>query len=138
MEVKLASCFDLLSSGFFTKFKLEINNASTSDELQSIIDEGFEQLSYLESTITSQEEIVSAINELLSAPTDLSSVITWITSLIDDVLTPMYAPYTIYVSQLAQLTTEIAELTTLINTVASEKFPSVTINIPDVSVICTL
>lgn len=135
----MAKCFPEFNTDFFVNIQVRFNAVQTADELQTLIDEVFAQLSYLKSTIYSQMSYLEPIEDLLTAPSaNLTKIVSWISDFITNFLEPIYKPYTIYAAQDVELIAQVAELTTLINTIASEKFPDVTFTIPSVSASCEI
>jgi hypothetical protein len=133
----MAKCYNLLNSAVFNALGIQIQNCSTQNELQTLVNTVFQDISTLESTMNSQLNYLAPIAALLTPPTSPTDAVTWITSYITDVLTPMYQPYITQTAQLAALAIQVSNLTTLINTVASQK--NFTITIPPINpTYCTL
>ena len=134
----LPQCFPLINTDLFANLSLQINAAETPEALQNLVNEAFQQLSLIESTLTSQLAFLGPVDALITPPgANPTAIVTWITSLINDFLTPMLKPLITMAAQLAALPAEIALLTAAIES-AALKFPGVTITIPPVTIGCTL
>jgi len=129
----MASCFSLLSPNFFTNLQNQLNGAESPEELQSIINKIFADLSLMESTMTGQIDLLGPIAALLTAPISPTQAVTWIGNFINDFLQPIYIPYAKQIAQLAALASEISTLTSAINSIASTKFPGISFTIPTVN-----
>jgi hypothetical protein len=132
-------CFPLINLQFFSNLESEINGAVSAEELQSLINRVFGEISVLESTLTSQLAFLGPIEALLTSPaSNPGAIVTWITTLITDFLTPILKPVIVMTAQLAELPIQIAALTAAIESVAASKFPAISITIPPISIGCSL
>ena len=135
--MSLPSCFNLLNLAYFENLLNNMSGVATENELQDLVNTVYNDLSTLQSTITSQVTYIDAMLALLTPPTvNLSEVVTWITSYITNVLTPLTTPYANMVAQLAALTTQVAAIQAKIEEIESLK--GWTITIPSYSIICQL
>lgn len=135
----MTACFPTLNLTFFLNIQGQVNACETAAELQTLIDEAYAQIALLNSNIQQQLDKLTPLLALLEAPeADPAAIVTWITSLISDFLTPLINPTIVLPAQLIQVAAEVAEITALVNEVASAKFPGITINIPSVEPFCTL
>src|SRR5205823_4805165 len=82
----MTQCFPSLNPDYFTNLIGQINLSNDEATLQALVNKEFGQLSYILSTLTSQEGF---LNVLLTAPTDLPSVLTWITNFIAQLTGPL-------------------------------------------------
>ena len=135
--MSLPSCFNLLNLAYFENLLNNMSGVATENELQDLVNTVYNDLSTLQSTITSQVTYIDAMLALLTPPTvNLSEVVTWITSYITNVLTPLTTPYANMVAQLSALTTQVAAIQAKIEEIESLK--GWTITIPSYSIICQL
>lgn len=107
------------SAEYFDNLAAQVANINSCAELQATTNGIMAQLSVLNTSLTSQQAAIAPIAGLLSAPVDPAHAVTWIASFITAVLEPAYAPYAIYGTQLADLTTAVTNLTTAINDAAA-------------------
>jgi hypothetical protein len=121
-----------LNASYFAALTAQINAASSCAELQAITNTLIAGLNAYLSTITSQTATLAPILALLTPPDNPTAVITWVEDYISLYLTPMLAPYATYVTQLAELTIQIATLTAAIES-AEARFNACTITIPAVT-----
>jgi hypothetical protein len=121
---------EILNTAVITSMTNRLNAVKTCADLQSLVDDEFASLGALKTAINDQLALLGPIEALLTAPTaDLSKVVTWIQNYITSYLTPQLQPYLNYSTQLTQLTTAIATLTTAIEQKAAQ-IGSCAINIP--------
>lgn len=137
--MSLPKCFNLLNIGYFDNITVQVQACQTIEELQALVDGVFADISMLESTLTSQITLLEPINALISMSiTDLPSVISFITNLINDVIKPIVGPYVTAVAQIALLTEQVTTLIASIEQFKELKFPTLTINIPSITIGCSL
>jgi hypothetical protein len=120
-----------INSGYFTAVTAEINAATSCVQLQAIVTAKLDSILAAEASATAQLAAITAMFAgLLTVPAaNPTAIVTWITSLINQYLAPQFVPATTLAAQLSALTTEIATLTSAINSKASQ-FTSCTITIP--------
>lgn len=121
----------VLNTAYFASVTAEINAATTCAQLQSIVTARLDSILAAQTSATVQLAAIEAMfSGLLTAPAaNPTAIVTWITSLINQYLAPQFVPATTLAAQLTALTTEIATLTSAINSKAAQ-FTSCTITIP--------
>ena len=137
--MSLPACFPLVNTSIFSNIELEISASETPEALQTLVNKVFNELSIIESTLTSQLAFLDPINALVTPPgANLSEIVTWISSLITDFITPMIKPLVTMAAQLAALPAYITEITAAIESAAAAKFPGISITIPPITIGCSL
>jgi len=133
----LPPCFDPINTGWFDAVQGQVNAVTTPQALQDVVDQAYNSVALLNSTLTGQIANVSVIAGLLTPPVSLPGVIAWITSAIE-VFTQMYAPYAKMETQLTDIAAQMATITALVESVAASKFPTATITIPPLDPFCEI
>jgi hypothetical protein len=118
----------LVNLAQFANLTSSINAAKSPAELQSLVTEAMTSLAAAQAGINAELATLTPVLALLSPPS-IGSIVGWASGLITNVITPMVKPTITYAAQLTEMTAQIAELTSAIQS-ASTKFPGVTINIP--------
>jgi hypothetical protein len=108
------------SSTYFTNLENQLPLCQTCAELQAVVAGMFAPLKTLMAEVNTQLTALEAFAALMTPPTDLNSLITWVTSFINTAIGPQAAAHAKLVAQLAQLSAEVAALTTAIHNAAAQ------------------
>lgn len=117
---------------YFTGLHSRIEGCTSCAELNGVTAEAYASISGTVAAINAQIAALQPILALLTAPgANLTQIVTWIQNYITAVLTPLYKPYLVYPTQLAQISTQMAALPALISAKMAQ-FPSCSVPIPPI------
>lgn len=118
-----------MNTQYFDNLTAQINNTDSCAELQSLATKALGQLNAQVAGIEAQMAALAPILALLTAPTNPSEILTWAGDVINHVLTPMYAPYLKYATELPLQVAAIANVVTALHD-AADRITDCSITIP--------
>lgn len=121
----------LINASYYADMTAAINSARTCAELQQLTTQIFNSLKAEVLATNAQIVNLAPFAALVTPPASPTAAVTWISNFITAFVTPQYAAYVNYASQLALTMIAIADLTTAINNKAST-FTSCTITPPTI------
>lgn len=122
----------LTNKSYIAKLTDSVNACQDCSILQELADEGMASIGAMKAGIEKELAELMPVLSLLTPPSiDPTKIVTWITDFITHTLTPMTKPTSTYALQLAELMTQLQELSAAITSAASRlQSCSVNVSIP--------
>ncbi len=116
----------LVNAAYFEQLTADVNAIDGCAALQALVNAA---MGTLQAEVTAIEGQIASLLPLITLPTNLGQVISWIAAF----ATPLVKPYENYITQLAQTTAAIAQLTQAIEA-AAKRLEHCTITVPPIKV----